>query len=258
MDWTIVTVPFSFGGPKGMVQLNALRSWKLLDPVPDIMLVDDGESDLDRIAYRFDVGVIAPIECNEYGLSLRSIFEAIDTTVRTDLIAYVDTDVILGQSFAEAIRYTAQRFDQFQMCGGRWSAKGLGEIDYSRPRWQRDIWSHVFKNHHKGSDYAVYRKGHFAGMPDFTIGMGWWDGWRMGHTLRQGAALVNAERVAYAVHQDHGLRNAGSPAWGRNRQLMGDCQAWVTNATHYLTPEETGLPALRIENVAARGRGRKR
>lgn len=242
---TLVTVPLPFDGPKGLAQRNALGSWLMLNPRPEILFIDE-KGGLDDVAERVGARVIGSIERTEYGMSMRSIFRKVDEHARYDLIAYVDLDVILGPSFMKAAYFCADKYDEFLMGGGRWSAKGLKAVNYADPKWQAGVWSRVFKNHHKGSDYAVYRRGFFENMPDFTIGLGWWDGWRMGETLRRGADLINSQRVVYAVHQDHALRKAGSPGWTRNRQLMGDCQAWVTNATHYLSGQETGLKELQI------------
>lgn len=242
---TLVTVPLPFDGPKGLAQRNALGSWLLLNPRPEIIFIDE-KGGLDDIARRVGARIVGGVERTEYGMSMRSIFRLIDEHATHDLIAYVDLDVILGQSFMTAIQYCAAQYDEFLMGGGRWSAKGMKAVNFADPVWQSKVWSRVFKNHHKGSDYAVYRRGTFENMPDFTIGLGAWDGWRMGEILRRGSDLINSQRVVYAVHQDHALRKAGSPGWNRNRQLTGGCQAWVTDATHYLGGADIGLPKLRI------------
>lgn len=237
---TLVSVPLPFADNQLTIdhQYNAIKSWALLDPKPEIFLLGK-EKGVKDVAESFQIGNIPEIQRNQLGdLSMRSIFRLADKYASNDWICYVDTDIILMSDFWPMFNHLVSRFDQFVSCAGRWDADIPTRIPFYKPDWEIMVRNAVYKKGQRGSDYCIYPKGFYHDMPDFSIGRGHWDGWRMGWPLALGIPLVNVERVCYAVHQKHGHRWSGQKGTGRNKRLMGNVEGWINHATHWVTKEE--------------------
>jgi len=237
---TIVSVPLPFSGNQLTIdhQHNAIKSWTLLEPRPEIILLGN-EYGIAEVAEQYNVHHVPEIGRNELGdLSMRSIFRQADKYASNDWISYTDTDVILLDDFMPMFFYLVTTFCEFVSCAGRWDANIPGRLDFDNPDWQKAATDSIFKLHPRGADYCIYRTGFYHEMPDFSIGRGWWDGWRMGYPFKVGVPLVNVERVCKAIHQKHGHRWSGQPGTGRNKGMLKGTEAWVTNASNYVEPKD--------------------
>ena len=234
---TILSVPLPFRPGTSVRQRNAIHSWTLLRPKPEIVLFEN-EKGVAEIAEEFGLRHVPNTERNEVGdISMRSIFRLGDELATHDLVMYVDSDVIVMSDFMPVIDYITRHYDSFTVCAGRWSARDVPAIDFSDPGWEKMVRDKVYRQHDHGSDFSVYRRGFFESMPDFSIGQGHWDGWRMGHVLQRGAELINIADVCKVVHQDHGpSRWNKRPHRGRNLKLAGKNLAWASDATVRLKP----------------------
>ncbi|MHA2263550.1 MAG: hypothetical protein ACXAEN_14235 [Candidatus Thorarchaeota archaeon] len=209
-----------------------------MNPRPKIVLLGD-EFGVASASKTYGVDYSSELGVNELGdLSMRSIFRQADKVAKTDWIAYVDTDVILIDDFMTAFDYLVKHYHDFVTCAGRWDADIPDEINFDDERWQKSVLDRVFKQHNKGSDYCIYRRGFYHNMPDFSIGRGAWDGWRMGYPKTVGVPLINIQGAVSAVHQKHGHRWSGHLGSGRNRRLAGDMSAWVQDADIFVTKKE--------------------
>ena len=66
---SIFTVPKPFIGKIGIIQHNAITSWTLLKPKPEIILFGD-EIGTAAIAHDLGLNHVPDIECNTYGTPL--------------------------------------------------------------------------------------------------------------------------------------------------------------------------------------------
>lgn len=236
MNLTIVSVPLPFKGNQLTTthQHNAIHSWTFLEPRPEIVLLGD-EFGVAAAAEQYGVRHAPKIGVNELGdLSMRSIFNLADDESHTDWICYVDTDVILLDDFMPNFEHLVARFGKFVSCAGRLDANVLHPLDFSNLGWQQKAIASIYKLGRRGSDYCIYPKGLYHNMPDFSIGKGYWDGWRMGVPLENGIPLVNLERSCYAIHQKHGHRMGSSPGIKRNKKIAVGKIAWIKDATDYV------------------------
>lgn len=236
MNLTLASVPMPFSGNKLTIthQHNAIQSWCMLNPRPEIILFgnDDG---VGNVSKQYGVRHVPQIGKNELGdLSMRSIFRQIDKNSTTDWICYIDTDVILLDDFIPNFNYLVSLLPSFVSCAGRWDANVPEAIDFTKEDWQRKVLDAVYKLGRRGSDYCIYPRGFYHNMPDYSIGKGHWDGWRMGLPLTKGIPLVNIERSCKAVHQKHGHRMGNSPGINRNKGLSKGRIAWINDATLYI------------------------
>jgi hypothetical protein len=212
-------------------QHNAIKSWTLLEPKPEMLLLAD-EVGTQEAAQKYGCIHIPTVGKNELGdLSMQSIFRLIDTTATYDTIAYVDCDAILMSDFIPMIEYVTAHWDNFAVICGRLSVKLDHHLDFDAADWEDALRSHICRYHNHGTDYYVYRRGLYHDMPDFSIGCGAWDGWAIWYAMQKGAKLVNVHGIATVIHQDHGLRWRTRRGDGRqhNQRLAGKNKKWVSD-----------------------------
>ena len=92
---TIFAVPKPFEGHIGMIQRNALRSWKRLRPECQVILFGE-EAGSREVVAEFGVDQIVEIAQNDFGTPLlSSVFELAEEQATRDLLCYVNADIIL-------------------------------------------------------------------------------------------------------------------------------------------------------------------
>lgn len=233
---TIFAVPMPFIGQDKISQHNAIKSWMRLEPRPEIILAGDDEGVADFAA---DNGLRhAPGlgRTPDGYVSVQSMFNIANREVRTDVVALVDSDIILMNDFAETVeKYeTASNF----LLGGYRRAVQVPELLGFAPGWEQRLKDRVLsggqvykKEWGGGSDYHVYRSGLYVDSPDFSLGRGHWDGWVMWHALNEGCELIDCTDEIFAVHQNHPWRSWASGGNERNLALAEDKMSWVWNST---------------------------
>jgi len=87
-----------------ITQRNAIQSWLILNPKPDVILLGDDEG-VSQAAKEFNVRHIPKVACNEFGTPLVSaLFEEAEKTATTPLMCYVNGDIIFIQDFMDGIK----------------------------------------------------------------------------------------------------------------------------------------------------------
>lgn len=189
---TIFTCPKPFTGEFDRIQNLAIESWYSIGA--EVVLVEDADT-------------------NEYGTPLLSdIFAKGEARSETEVVAYVNTDIILFQEFNQAWTRCAEEFPHFLMSGQRFDLMyPLAAIDNSRHTAQElrqhpDDFGHWLGPH--GADYFVYRKGDLGTIPPFAVGRFRTDNWLLWRALSRGLAFVDATEAVMALHQPHGYNHA--------------------------------------------------
>jgi hypothetical protein len=233
---TLFSTPKPFTDPFiATIQRNALRSWSLLGPEVDVVLIGD-EPGVEEVSREMGLRHIREVERNDWGTPLvRSLFEVAQDASENELLAVVNADILLMRDFVEAVQSISSHAERFLMIGRRW---GL-DIDYAmefNPTWDVELRRVVEEEgvlHPIFSiDYFVFRRGQYREIPDFVIGRPQWDNWMIYHARQQGWLVVDASNSVLAVHQNHDYRHlpGGQPPHGleegrRNRQLAGGDRA---------------------------------
>jgi hypothetical protein len=202
---TFFSVPKPWKDHINTIQRNALRSWKLLDV--RIILFGD-EPGTKEAAKEFDVEHVPHITKNKFGTPLiSSVFKRAQNRTRSRAMAFVNTDIILFQSFKETALLASNHFDdKFLMIGRRWNMGIHEELEF------QDGWEEPLIEKMKSSrpwkvdalDYFVFRHGMYSDMPDFAIGRSKWDNWLAGQPQANDIPTLNATKAVYIVHQKHG------------------------------------------------------
>lgn len=255
---TLFTIPMAFAGHRGRIQRNALESWARLSPRPDVMLFGDAPG-VAEAAARLGMRHVPHIACNEYGTPLLDdVFRQAQEAAETDLVAYVNADIILFDDFMRACGAAREALPQFLMVGHRQDYTLLEDIDFDQPDWaarlRADAVEKGMRHAETGIDYFVYVPGLWPKIPPFAIGRTSFDNWLLGAAHALGKPVVDATGAVFCIHQQHGYGHArgglagiGSGAEARrNRALAGPlgdkcfiCGAtYAVNADGSVTPRE--------------------
>ena len=164
---TIFAMPKPFEGHLATIQKNAIRSWTRLRPAPEIILIGDEAGTWEMAE---DVGArhIPEIRRNEFGTPLVDyIFQAAQEHASHAIMAYVNADMILFQSFAAGVRKVQADLSKFLLIGQRWDLPIFDEIDFDHGLLANDI--HCLSQIHKRS-FANRAPGDPSFHHDFRVG----------------------------------------------------------------------------------------
>ena len=253
---TLFSIPKPFRGHVGVIQRNAIQSWTLIRPRPEIILFGD-EDGAAEVARFFGVRHVPEVARNEYGTPLLSdLFGQAQRVATYDLFCYANADIILMSDFVEALQRVAYWRRPFLMVGQRWDLE-IGEPLGFSSGWESKLTAHVLAqgvlHPPTGIDYFVFPRGMWRDIPPFAIGRTVWDNWLIYQARAMRVPVVDATRSLMAVHQAHDYLHVPAKAgdvWDgpeakRNLQLAGGWRHVFTleDATHVL---RRGRPRLAV------------
>jgi hypothetical protein len=203
---TIFATPKKFEGHVGVIQRNAIESWTRMRPRPEIILfgTDAGTAD---IAAELALRHVPTVKCNEWRTPLVSdLFEQAEHLGQTKVLAYVNSDIILFNDFAESLGRVAASAHNFLMVGRRTDVDIKDPVDFHGD-WSSDVREHARRDGvlqiARSIDYFAFSRGLYPAMPPLAIGRFWWDNWLLWKARAVGATVVDASRAVLAVHQNH-------------------------------------------------------
>ena len=203
---TLFTTPKAFLGHTGVIQTNAIRSWTLLRPRPEIILFgnEDGTA---RLCGELDLVHAPDLLCNGRGTPLLSdLFEKAERLASRSLLCYTNADIILLSDFMEMVKLAGEWGGSQVLVARRWDADVGEPLNFCDPRWEKLLKTRVSESGKRqigGIDYFVFPRGLYQNVPPFAIGRDFWDDWLCWEARRRGARLVDATAMTMAVHQNH-------------------------------------------------------
>ncbi len=204
---TIFTTPKPFTNPHiATIQRNALANWQALGSDVAVIVLGD-ESGAAEAATEFGALHLPEVARNAEGTPLISdLFDQARNHADGPLLAYVNADILLLPDFVETARLVAAQRKEFLLVGQRW------DLDVTEPLTFESGWDVQLRQraelHGKlhppaGSDYFIFPREAYRGMPKFAIGRAGWDNWMIYHARRQGWATIDATQSIFIVHQNH-------------------------------------------------------
>lgn len=274
---TIFSVPKPFRGQIDVIQRNAIQSWLKLNPKPEIILMGDEEGVAD-ISREFNLRHLPELETNEFGTPLiSSIFESAQAIAENDLLAYVNTDIILFNDFNEVPNRIPEETGPFLVTGRRWDLRLWDAVDFEDDAWDEHLKAALrdrgLLHTSTGVDYYLFRRGLYKKLIPLALGRTCWDNWLLWYARSQNAALIDATAAVTVIHQEHDYNHVEGGAlrvWlgeeaERNRKLTGGDLIFVSGADYafdkerlipyssYRSPEElTAADNARIKVVQAK------
>jgi len=211
---TFFTIPKPFRGHINIIQRNAIKSWTLLHPQIEIILLGDEEGTAE-VAEKLGVKHIPNVEKNEFGTPLiNSAFDIAQSNSSNGIMVYINSDIIFMKDFLSAIQLlkeSNQNLDMFLMVGQRWDTDLTESIDFSVANLESQLKRYLVRNavihEPTGIDYFVFSEKLFKKvskkMPSFAIGRPGWDNWVINFVTYIGAIVIDASEVITAIHQNH-------------------------------------------------------
>lgn len=205
---TIFATPKAFSTHKiNLMQRNAIRSWLKLRPKCQIILVGDDQG-VSEIAQEFGLQHISGVETNEFGTPLiNSIFNLAMENCQTELMAYVNADIILMEDFLTSIN-RLPNLDRLLVIGRRWNLDIEEEINYDLLNWENQLREKLKTDGAQdtvfgGSDYFIFKKNMWGEIPPISLGRYVFDNWLIYRALQIGAMVIDATPSITSVHHNH-------------------------------------------------------
>jgi hypothetical protein len=244
---TLFSTAKAFKGHNGVIQRNALQSWKRLHPKVEIILFGDDEGSAEVCA---ELGLRheAHVERTPFGASrVDTMFDRAQMLAGHDLLCYVNCDIILMSDFWSMVERFQRRPKPFLAIGKRWDTDIREPLQFG-PAWEMELRARARAQNKQRAweiDYFLFSKGVFGEIPPFGLGRLYWDHW-LAWKARSTGPLIDVSPDVMVVHQSHDY-NHHPQGWKgvwegddakRNGLLAASgkqaCSFW--DCTHVLTP----------------------
>ncbi len=286
---TIFTTAKPFRGHTGVIQRNALQSWKALHPGIEVILFGDDPGAAET-CLEFGLRHEPFVERNEFGTKrLDCLFARAQAIAQHEILCYINCDIILMQDFLRALARVRAMHREFLMVGRRWDTDIDAPLPFrerhlcSVPRvqrdespdrqseeqgthWERDLRQLALTRGRRRTaewiDYFAFSRGLYGpDMPPFVLRV-FWDNWLVWKALDSGKPVIDASRAVMAVHQNHDYSyhpQGKAGVWtgeeaGRNAQLAGGWRHFrtISDATELLSPKRLKPNVFRYLSAAKR------
>src|ERR1700730_1694260 len=199
---TFFTTAKPFEGHSGIIQRNALQSWKLLHPDVEVILFGD-ENGVASVCAEYGLRHEPQVLRHGSGMKyLDYLFAKAQKLARHEYLCYSNCDIIFFSDFYKAFVEAAEWKKQFLMVGQRWDTDVTEPIDFDNPNWSKDLrmlaQKKGFRQKMHFVDYFVFSKGLYDEVPPLLIGRSFWDHWLVWKALSRQAPVVDCTRFVVA------------------------------------------------------------
>ncbi len=206
---TIFAVPKPFVGHIGVIQRNALGSWKAQGTHCRVILMGD-ESGTAETATEFGVEHIPHIARNESGTPLlNSIFDEARRASHSRILCFINFDIMLLANLVELI--SRIRFKTYLMVGRRYNINIKEPWKFDEKNWSTKLIHLVAQvgeiQPDCAIDYFIFTRDLFHVIPEFAIGRVGYDNWLIYKARSQHVPVIDASQVIIAAHQNHEYRH---------------------------------------------------
>jgi hypothetical protein len=260
--FTIFTIPKPFQGHIGTIQRNAMQSWTLLHPRPEIILFGNEEGTA-QVAAQLGLRHEPQIASNEYGTPLLDdLFRRAELDAGSKWMCYVNADILLLSDFGRAVEHVTKSFEKFLCVSKRINLDVPEALNFSA-NWETTLKARCRASSKSGDhtaiDVFVFPKGAYHNVPDFGIGRLWFDQWLIKAAKEEEIPVVDLSLVAPVLHQNHDYNHVDGGRdriWNgkeaeHNLQLYGGVKHACTllDVTHELTADGT-VRRVRLRRLA--------
>lgn len=207
---TIFSTPKHFKDEIGIIQYNAIKSWTLLNPKPEILLFGD-ESGISDISKELGLRHITHVERNMLGTPLiQSIFHNANQFAQNNILVYINSDIILLNDFVQTVIKIHNSLTKYIIIGQRWDVNINSFIDFNDCFWEEKLKRFTLltgKLHEPtGIDYFVFNKkiDLWLSFPHYAVGRILWDNMSIYYALQKKIPVIDATYSIFAIHQNHG------------------------------------------------------
>ena len=252
---TIFSTPKPFKGHIGIIQRNAITSWTMLRPRPEILLFGN-EPGTEAICRELGLRHLSEVSSTAYGAPLlRDLFQKAERSAQNDLLCYVNADIMLLRDFSNALQEASKVGRKFLMVARRWDIFLDRLWDFASDEYGQKLREYALREGKQGplpgnSDFFLFSRDLWSSIPDLGIGRGSWDAWLVYEARRLGAAVVDASSAVMSVHQSHDQASYphGLRQWRTELDLNHDIAGeeasrfCLYDSTHLLSPSGLQRP----------------
>ena len=203
---TVFAVPKPFAGHIGVIQRNAVRSWRALHPECQILLCGD-EAGSAEAAFELGVERLLDVDTNDFGTPLlSSVFASVEMRADHDLLCYVNADMLLFPDLVDAVRRVTGACDRFLVVGETFDlevSRDLAVDAAEAQRLEERARAEGTRRGRKAIDFFVFRRGTLGEVLDFAVGRPCWDNWVIWRARSLRMSVVDVTDVATVIHQSH-------------------------------------------------------
>jgi hypothetical protein len=248
---TFITSPKPFRGHIGVIQRNAIQSWKCVHPDAEVILFGEEEG-TEETARTLGVRYQPDVRRNSLGTPyLASILDGARELTLNPLLCYINCDIILLADFRAALERASALHSNFLMAGQRWDTDITEPLDFSASNWQVGLRRRALAADSQRAprwiDYFVFSRDLYTRKtPPLVIGRAGFDNWMMWYARSAGVRVIDVSPVVVAIHQNHSYAHHpegekgiydGREAHENFSYMQGGRYATLENATHRLTPD---------------------
>jgi len=199
----IATTCKPFQGNDAIRQRNAILSWKRLDSNPRIVVFGKEAEEFCALH-----GIENYPVKRKFGLPLVSdIFGQAQEIADGDIVCYANSDIIMDSTLPNVALNVREMQDRFLIVGQRIDLDIDEKIDFDG-NWEQYLNQRLHESGRihppYGIDYFVWHGDVYPEIPDFLIGVVWFDNWLVWRAIYDGVPVFNASKVINVVHQEHG------------------------------------------------------
>ena len=214
---TIFSTPKAFKGHIGIIQRNAITSWTLLQPRPEIILFGNDQGTAE-VAQELGLRHIAEIASNEYGTPLlNDLFRQAELNAVSATMCFINADILLLSGFWRSLARLLENMQKFLIVSERINldvAEALRFEEDWEVRIRQRIQERGIRPGHMAIDVFVFPKGTYPHVPDFGIGRTLFDQWLIKAARESGTPVIDLSRAAAVIHQNHDYNHvAGGADW---------------------------------------------
>jgi hypothetical protein len=230
---TLFACPKPFQGHIDLIQRNALKSWTLLSPRPEIMLMG-AEKGVAEICQEFNLIHVPDVEQTEYGTPLvSSVFQLGQSRASAPVVCYINSDIMLMDDFTRAIETVAAKMPRFLALCQRTDIDIREAWNFASADWEADLKNLLAQ---KGSlhaptgiDFFCFPKGMYADIPPLVIGRPGFDNWLVWRARTLGFPIVDVTEAVTIAHQNHPSTYVKQTLSSQEFDTLGskDDESWI-------------------------------
>jgi hypothetical protein len=263
---TLFSTPKAFSGHFGVIQRNAIRSWTMLDPRPEIILFgsDDGTAE---ICAELGLRHAADVATSGRVPLISDMFSRAQQLASNDVLTFLNADIILLPRFLDMVRTMQQGGAPFLAAGRRTDITQLELVQFDRPSWAAELLSRCRTEGQlmpaNWIDHFTFPRNLYPDIPPFAIGRSGYDNWLLWKAEALGARLIDVTRFCSVIHQRHDYShgNGAAAVFGgadaqRAKELVGHWSRYysVAHARWMMTRKGAIVPARGMSYRVARPR----
>lgn len=204
---TLFTTPKDFTENYKIIQMNAFKSWRTINPNIQIIVIGDSIG-AEEAASSITAEYYQNVKCTQEGTPLiNDLFKIAKEKAKYDILVYVNADIILPLNLLEIIKSLKKIPTTFLAVGSRWDLDVTEEINFDQSISSSSFWEYANKtaiqHMDAGIDYFIFKKTLFNKIPPLAIGRLGWDNWLLWKARRMRVPLINLTEVLFVVHQNH-------------------------------------------------------